>query len=64
MYLSEIIYIYNISAIVLLSSPGIGIMVLIIPYAFASVIKQLQREGEITRSVLHPVFMRGKLLGL
>ena len=29
--------------------PGIGIMILIIPYAFASVIKQLQMEEEIAR---------------
>ena len=28
---------------------GIGIMILIIPYAFASVIKQLQMEEEIAR---------------
>ena len=33
----------------ILPPPGIGIMILIIPYAFASVIKQLQMEEEIAR---------------
>ena len=33
----------------LILPPGIGIMILIIPYAFASVIKQLQMEEEIAR---------------
>ena len=33
----------------LIPPPGIGIMILIIPYAFASVIKQLQMEEEIAR---------------
>ena len=32
---------------------GIGIMILIIPYAFASVIKQLQMEEEMARQILN-----------
>ena len=46
------IFISTILLGIRITIPGIGIMILIIPYAFASVIKQLQMEEEIARQVL------------